>query len=415
MSLTGTKSTRQSIVMRGLCALIVFLFLLSTQSVALSAPSQDFLNQEERDWLATHKVLRLGVGVAFPPYQWTEKKGATWYFKGVVADYVNMLEEILGVSMKVVYGLNFNQALTLGKNKKIDLFPCLAKTSERSEFLSFTRPYISYPSVIITREDAPFIGGLKDLDERRISLVKDQYIYSQIKNRYGHLNFQIIETENAADDLKTVSFGKADACLMDLGVASYLIQKLHIANLKIAAPAELEKVELAMGVRDDWPLLQGIIQKTLDSIPSKQKDIINQRWINLKYKPGVAHDVILQWTAILGSVVLCVVGLLFFWNKSLQREILARKKIETERNALIDELNTSLQEVKTLQGFLPICTNCRKIREDSGYWQQIESYIQEHTDARFTHGICPDCMREMYPTIAECIIKKHDEQGKEGE
>jgi len=235
-------------VMRGLCALIVFLFLLSTQSVALSAPSQDFLNQEERDWLATHKVLRMGGGVAFPPYQWTEKKGATWQFKGVVADYVNMLEEILGVSMKVVYGLNFNQALTLGKNKKIDLFPCLAKTSERSGILFFTRPYISYPSVIITREDAPFfIGGLKDLDERRISLGKDQYIYSQIKNRYGHLNFKIIETKNVADELKTVFWGKADACLMDLGVASYLIQKLHIANLKIAAPAELEKAELAMG------------------------------------------------------------------------------------------------------------------------------------------------------------------------
>nr|WP_320011903.1 transporter substrate-binding domain-containing protein [uncultured Desulfobulbus sp.] len=376
--------------------------------MAFSQPTTELLNEEERAWLAEHPVIRLGVGVAFPPYQWVEREGDVFEFKGMVSEYVKILENRLGVSMQVMYGLNFNEALTLGQQKKIDLFPCLAQTPERSEFLMFTRPFISYPSVIITREDAPFIGNMQDLQGRKVSLVKNQYFHSLIKRNYQDLRLTIVETKNAADDLQAVSFGKSDACLMDLGVASYFTQKLRLANLKIAAPTEIERVELTMGVRDDWPIFQGIVQKTLDSISREELDAITQRWINLKYEPGLAYAVIIQWTAIIGAFILVVMGLFLYWNRNLKLEIRARKKIEDERNELITELNKSLQEVKTLQGFLPICSHCRKVREDSGYWQKIETYIQEHTDTRFTHGICPDCMRELYPHIAEGIIQKHE-------
>lgn len=385
--------------------LIAVLFLQFAECLA-SSPNQDFLTQEERAWLIAHPTIRLGVGVSFPPYQWVEQNKNENVFKGVVSDYVKILETRLNIKMKVVYGLNFNQALELGKKKEIDLFPCLAKTPESSEFLSFTTPYISYPSVIITREDAPFIGNISDLSGKKVSLVKNQYIYSLIKRNYSHLNLAIIESENASEDLQSVSFGRAEACLMDLGVASYFIQKLRITNLKIAAPTELERVELAMGSRNDWPILQSIIEKTLNTISKEEKDSINQRWINLKYEPGIAYNIIIKWAVIIGSLILLLFTIFLWWNRSLQREIIARKKIEDERNQLIAQLHKTLQEVKTLRGFLPICSNCRKIRKDSGYWQQIEAYIQEHTDAQFTHGMCPDCMREIYPSLADKVLKK---------
>ena len=348
----------------------------------------------------------MGVGVSFPPYQWAEQNKNEYVFKGIVSDYIKFLENRLNVKMEVVFGLSFNQALELGRKKEIDLFPCLAQTPERSEFLIFTNPYISYPSVIITREDAPFIGGIKDLSHKKVSLVKNQFIYSLLKKNYDHLNLQIIETENAEEDLQAVSFGRADACLMDLGVASYFIQKLRITNLKIAAPTGLDNIKLTMGIREDWPILQSIIQKTLNTITNEEKDAINQHWIKLKYEPGVARTVIIRWAFIIVLCGLLIFALVFFWTRSLQREIQARKKIEEERNALIDQLKQTLREVKTLRGFLPICSHCRKVRKDSGYWQQIEAYIQEHTDAKISHGICPECMRELYPELAEKIIKK---------
>jgi hypothetical protein len=82
---------------------------------------------------------------------------------------------------------------------------------------------------------------------------------------------------------------------------------------------------------------------------------------------------------------------------NLEREITERIKTEEERGKLIFELNASLENVKMLSGLLPICASCKKIRDDKGYWNQIESYIRDHSEAEFSHGICPECMKKLYP------------------
>jgi methyl-accepting chemotaxis protein len=75
----------------------------------------------------------------------------------------------------------------------------------------------------------------------------------------------------------------------------------------------------------------------------------------------------------------------------------SRKQAEQEQSRLIEELRRTLGEVKTLRGLLPICASCKKIRRDQGSWQQIESYIREHSEAEFSHGLCPECAKELYP------------------
>ena len=77
---------------------------------------------------------------------------------------------------------------------------------------------------------------------------------------------------------------------------------------------------------------------------------------------------------------------------SVARDVTDAKRIEAERDTLVAELQTALAEVDTLQDFLPICSYCRKIRDDENYWQTVESYISSHTKTRFSHGICPSCM-----------------------
>ncbi|MDP2886585.1 MAG: PAS domain S-box protein [Ignavibacteria bacterium] len=81
-------------------------------------------------------------------------------------------------------------------------------------------------------------------------------------------------------------------------------------------------------------------------------------------------------------------------------EITERKQAEQERESLINELKTALENVRTLGGLVPICAHCKKIRDDKGYWNQLEKYILEHTDAKLTHGICPDCAKLYFPGIA---------------
>lgn len=82
---------------------------------------------------------------------------------------------------------------------------------------------------------------------------------------------------------------------------------------------------------------------------------------------------------------------------SIQRDITERKQVDRERDSLVSELQKALSEVKTLSGLLPICAACKKIRDDKGYWNQIESYIKERSDAEFTHSLCPDCAKRLYP------------------
>ena len=92
---------------------------------------------------------------------------------------------------------------------------------------------------------------------------------------------------------------------------------------------------------------------------------------------------------------LCLTGT----NARLQQEIHERKRIEEEREKLIAKLQNALDEVRQLSGLLPICATCKKIRDDKGYWNQLESYISQHSEVVFTHSICPDCMKKLYPDI----------------
>jgi len=98
------------------------------------------------------------------------------------------------------------------------------------------------------------------------------------------------------------------------------------------------------------------------------------------------------------------------------RDITKRKWLEEDKQKLFNRLQTALADIRELKGLLPICSNCKKIRNDQGYWQILEGYLGEHTDVTFTHGICPDCAKTLYPSFRRSdhenlrIIAAHEEQ-----
>jgi hypothetical protein len=83
-------------------------------------------------------------------------------------------------------------------------------------------------------------------------------------------------------------------------------------------------------------------------------------------------------------------------NEGLGVEVAERARVAADNERLIGELQESLAQVKRLSGLLPICSSCKKIRDDAGNWRQIETYVRSHSEADFTHGICPDCSRRLY-------------------
>ncbi|MBI4401757.1 MAG: response regulator [Nitrospirae bacterium] len=81
----------------------------------------------------------------------------------------------------------------------------------------------------------------------------------------------------------------------------------------------------------------------------------------------------------------------------LKHEMDSRKAREQDLAKKTQELQQALRELKVLRGFIPICASCKKVRNDKGYWQQVEAYIRDHSEAQFTHGFCPDCLNKLYP------------------
>lgn len=94
-------------------------------------------------------------------------------------------------------------------------------------------------------------------------------------------------------------------------------------------------------------------------------------------------------------------------------ELLARagthiqlKQARDREKELIAELQNALAKVKLLSGLLPMCSNCKMIRDDAGYWRQVEDYLSEHSEAQLSHSLCPNCVQELYPDLAEKILKR---------
>jgi C4-dicarboxylate-specific signal transduction histidine kinase len=101
---------------------------------------------------------------------------------------------------------------------------------------------------------------------------------------------------------------------------------------------------------------------------------------------------------------------LIWANRGLQKRARERDIAKTELQKAHDELEKrvkertadlkkALDDINTLKGIVPICSHCKKIRDDKGYWNQLEVYVQKHSDAEFSHGICPDCAKEHYPDL----------------
>ena len=132
--------------------------------------------------------------------------------------------------------------------------------------------------------------------------------------------------------------------------------------------------------------------------------------VSIPAQPVLRAEALQLWRLLGGYGALWILGLV---GITLSSRLLLR--VEEARDRVIDELQAALHEVKTLHGLLPIFAKCKKVRNDEGYWEQIESYIGQRSGAKFTHGICPICSEELYgDAVLEVLnrpTKEDDNQG----
>ena len=305
------------------------------EDLAVKAVPDIRLTAAEQAWIAEHRNLRLGIDQTWPPFEFFDEKGV---YRGMAADYINLLNERLGLSMNAVSGLTWAQVEASARDRALDVISCLTETPERGKSLQFTQPYLSFPMVVIMRADAPLLTDLADLRDKQVVVVEGYAIHQYLREQAPEIPVRTVKVP--LDGLRTVSLGQADAYIDNLAVATHLIQSHHLTNLKVAAPATQWSDELRLGVRSDWPQLVTILNKGLASITAEEHAAIRRKWLSVRYDYGVNPADVRRWgmyagilTALLITLFLLRNRYLHRWNARLSAEIEERLAAECRAEA----------------------------------------------------------------------------------
>ena len=288
------------------------------------------LTADEREWLARHREIRLAVDPARPPYQYMDNLDV---FSGIASDYVRRINEALGTHMQPMAGLSRDQTIEKFLGGDLDVIPCIVVMEKWGQRLLYTIPYLTSSIVIITREDAPFISNVRALTPERVAVLMGYAAQEYLEADYPESNWVLVKTTE--EGLEKVSKGKLEAFVGDLATITYATQKLGLKNLKVAATTPY-KLQMAFGVRQDWPELVPLLNRVLREIPEAEKNAILNRWVNVRFERTMDWRLV---GGIVGSVLVVVAAILtviVISNRKLAREAVLRREAEERTRLTLD-------------------------------------------------------------------------------
>lgn len=306
---------RKLIITIRITLLITALFF--TLPVSAKHSPELALTPDEQAWLEAHPVIRVAVDPDSPPFEEITKQGQ---YQGISADLVAMIESQLGVRFEIVPARDWAHVLDMIRKQEADLIPAVVQSADREQFLSFTRPYLSLPGVIISAQQ---FDRLEDLEGHKVAVVAGG-IWDERISQYDD-KVSIIRVEDSRTALELTALGGVDAMVSNLATITYLISQQGITNLSIVAHVP-NKLELSFGIRKDWDPLLPIMDKALDNIPTEKIESIKSQWINIRHR-GL-HISPLFWYLSFGGMALLILILagVIAWNRSLKHRVDQRSR-----------------------------------------------------------------------------------------
>jgi nitrate/nitrite-specific signal transduction histidine kinase len=228
-------------------------------------------------------------------------------------------------------------------------------------------------------------GRLRMLSQR-IAFYSLRLVGSSSPSERAALRKELLEATNLMEN----SFNKLITDHQALTPSGQLQEEVHKFLTAAKSILELPPANLNSTNSD----LQYLLSVASSDLLHRLDQLANQ--YQRESENGIARLQKLERTVMLITIlVLLLMAVLIFRPlvRRIQIYLGERRQIEEEREKLIDELRVALANVKTLRGLIPICASCKKIRDDGGYWNQLETYLEEHSDAGFTHGFCPECQK----------------------
>lgn len=294
------------------------------------------LTPGEQLWLQQHPVIHIGVDPGWAPFEYIDEHKQ---YKGIMADYLKLLEIRLGIRFEHVPELSWSDVIEQAKNRQLDMLPGVMMSDRRSEFLRFTRPYVNFPMVILVRAGGESFNNLHALGGRHVAVVRNYVTHDLLSKLHPQIDLQLTDTLDEA--LQLLSTGAIDAYVGNLASISYALNRLGISNLKVAAHTPY-LFPLSIGVRKDWPEFVVILQKALDSFSQNEKEAIQKKWISVELEKGYDLKTILLIVLPLLAIVSTIIVLSYFQTRRLKAIVREKQQSEQKFRSLFETTNDGI-------------------------------------------------------------------------
>jgi ABC-type amino acid transport substrate-binding protein/CheY-like chemotaxis protein/two-component sensor histidine kinase len=281
------------------------------------------LSPEENTYLRDHPILNVAFDVDWPPVEFSDGDIG---MNGMAADYLNKMSELLGVEFESGRPRPWKEMMEAVENGELDFLSAISPTSQRRKWMDFTDSYLSFPIVIFTDKEVPYIGSISDLKSKPVAVVDGYASHDLLLENHPELT--LLPVRDVKEGLMSVSTGKAFAFVGSLATVSHVMSREGLTNLKVSGETPYS-FDIAMGARKDNTVLLNILDKALAAISPQERSAINRRWTSVTFE--YATDYSLMWKILGGALVLVVIVL--YWNNRLKIEITERKRAEKAAEA----------------------------------------------------------------------------------
>ncbi len=302
----------------------------------LSYAKQLILTEEEHAWLEEHPNISIAHNLNFPPIEWKNDKGE---YNGLAVDYIHLIEKKIGIQFKRVEYQNWSKVLKAFKKGNIDVLSAIAENEHSKQYFNFTKYHIEIRGVVVSEKE---YKSIDELSGKKIGVVNDNFwdeLISQYKDK-----IEIIRFQNAQSGVNLLLSGVIDAMVTDLASITYFVKEEGIGNFNFVPVPILkkQKLKLSLGIRKDWPMLQTILQKALNSIEKEEKNKIYNQWIRIQ-EVSFWQDVRFQYNlAIAIFALLSLFIIIIIWNRTLKKEV--KNRSEQLKNAHIQLMRAEKME-----------------------------------------------------------------------
>ena len=301
---------------------------------------------------------------------------------GFSVDTLDAIAERAGLQVEYRFVSGWDHIIEAVREGEADIAPDLGISEERKKILAFTELLEAVPVSFFVRNT---MDALNWKPEGRTIGAIDESIASEHVRTYRGVT--LVTYEGFVQGLFDLLSGRIDAFAGPVPTLTRLARQAGVEDRIIVAGPLITELKRAGAVRRGNVALLNRLNKAMEGFvggPEYQR--IYAKWYG-KPQPFWSLRRVILASLLIGSIMGLVIGMIMWRNRSLVR--------------LNQDLQKALVEIKTLQGILPICAACKKIRDDKGAWHHLEAYIQSHTKAEFSHGLCAECAKKLYPKYSD--------------